>query len=243
MAYITVSDVRAAGLTQAKVADADVTSAIALWQEFLDRACRQWFEPRTLAIKFDGTDSDTLHFGVPIISVTSLKVNDSPTALPVGSYRVYSSAGYPDDRRNPRIKLVSEGGHDIYSAPMQFGRFKFQKGRQNQEIVGSFGFVEADGTTPLMIKRALLKLVLEKLQTPVYVDPTCAASGISSLPPMLAGALKEEWTDGHRLVYAVSDPAPRKPGLTGVTQDQEIHDIIRLYRAPIGIATPANPSY
>ena len=241
MAYIAVSDIRDAGLGETKASDTAITAAITLWQQFLDRATRQWFEPKTLTLKFDGTDSDTIHLGVPIISVTSLKVNGSTAALDASQYKVYSAAGYPDDRRNPRIKLIGEGeGLDIYSAPMHFGKFKFRKGRQNQEIVGSFGFVESDGSTPLLIKRALTKLVLEKLQTPLYQDPDCAAP---SLPPILAGALKEEWTDGHRMVYAVTDPVARKPGLTGITQDQEIHDIIRVYRAPLGLATPANPSY
>lgn len=240
MAYITVDDIRAAGLSATKADDAAVTAAIAMWQQFLERATRQWFEPRTLTIKFDGTDSDTIHFGVPIITITSLKVNNSGAALDPSQYKVYSAAGYPDDRRNPRIKLIGDGdGADIFTAPMQFGKFKFRKGRQNQEIIGSFGFVEADGSTPLLIKRALSKLVIEKLQLPLYQDPDCA----TALPPMLAGALKEEWTDGHRMVYATATPEARKPGLNGITADQEIQDIIRMYRAPIGIATPANPSY
>lgn len=240
--YIGVDAIRAQGLTSSMASDSSVLAAIATWQAFLERACRQWFAPKTMIIKFDGTDSDAIHFGVPIISIDYLKINSSTTELDPGLYKVYNSIAYPDDRRNPRIKLVSEDEMDIYTAPMIFGRHRFRKGRQNQEVKGTFGYVETDGSTPRLIKHALTKLVIEKLAKPILTPP--GAEPVP-LPPLLSGIIKREVTDGHSLEYAVAggELSTRKPGLSGITMDQEILDIIRLYKAPIGIATPAHPSY
>lgn len=239
--YITVQDIRDEGLSSSVASDAKVLSYIGIWQQAIERACRQWFEERTLTFKVDGTDSDTLHFGVPIISVDSLKINDSTTALDTSLYRVYNGRAYPDDRRNPRIKLVNETSLDIYTAPIHGRSLKFRKGRNNQEVSGKFGFIEADGSTPALIKRALTKLVIEKLAKPIY-----AAGGSSPTPPPpIVGNLLEEWTDGHKRKYGAAggEKSPRRPGLSGITDDPEILDILVLYKAPIGMATPPHPSF
>lgn len=240
--YITVQDVRDEGVTAAIADDDKVLAYISCWQEMIDRACRQWFLPRTLTLNFDGNDSNTLFFGVPIISIEYIKLNDSTAELDPLYYRVYSGRSYPDDRRNPRIRLKERSDfRDIYDAPTYYNR-KFYKGAQNQEVKGVFGFVEDDGTTPCMIKRALTKLVIEKLTNPIFHDPTAGAA-----PPVspTLGPLLEEWTDGHKLKYgyAGGETAARKPGMSGITQDPEILDIIRMYRAPLGLATPAHWSW
>lgn len=242
--YITVQDIRDSGLTDTAIyPDSLVTASIELWQALLERACRQWFVPKTMIITVDGTDSDTLHFGVPIIQIDYLKINNSTTELDNSYYRVYNSLRYPDDRRNPRIKLIrSDSYRDIYTAPLQNGELRFHKGRKNQEIKGLFGFVEEDMSVPLLIQRALTKLVIEKLTKPPYVaDPGSAPIP----PPPIIGTLLEEWTDGHRKKYshAGAEVSKRSPYLIGITEDQEIIEIIKMYRAPIGVATPAHTSY
>jgi len=236
--YISIQDVRDEGLTQAQYSDAKVLSYIETWQAFLDRACRQWFIPKTLVLKVDGTDSDSIHLGVPIISIDYIKINDSTTNLSTDLYRVYSEIVYPDNRRNPRIKLVRNNDNlSIYESPIGYGELKFRKGRKNQEIKGNFGFVEADGSVPKLIKRALLKLVIEKLTKPVYGP---LPSGVT--PPSSISAILEETTDGHKIKYDSASVAT-KSGISGMTSDQEILDIIKLYRAPLGVATPANWSF
>lgn len=244
MGYITISDVRNAGLLEADYSDPTVQAAIDTWQSFLDRACRQWFEPKELTLTVDGTDSDAIHTGVPIIDIEYLRINDSATALDAALYKVYSSRSWPDDRRNPRIKLIDSRmnsvPNNIYIDPMGYGQLKFRKGRQNQVIKGTFGFVELDDSPPPMIKHALLKLVIEKLVTPLYI-PADGTLPAGAIPPLI-GTLLEEETDGHRVKYAPAggELATRAPGLSGITSDQEILNIITLYKAPIGIATPAN---
>lgn len=243
--YCSVQDIRDEGITAAMADDARVLAYIATWQELLDRACRQWFLPKTLTLVVDGNDADTLFFGVPIIDVDYVKLNDSTVELETTYYRVYNSRVYPDDRRNPKISLIGPSGYrDIYTAPVTYGRLKFRKGRQNQEIKGTFGFTEPDDSVPEMIRRALIKLVIEKLSKPAFTDPA-AGSTVPSAPPIL-GPLLMERTDDHTRRYgagAGADVKNRRPGISGVIEDPEVRDIVKLYRAPLGLASPSHWSY
>lgn len=240
--YISVADVRAAGLTVDPPDDATIFASILLWQQVLERVTRQWFRPISIELYLDGTDSDTLHLPVPIISVAELRLNDDDTALEARRYRVYSGALLPDDRKNPRIKLVDNFGYerDIYTASDRTRRSRFHMGRQNQYIRGVFGYVEADGSTPALIKRATLKLVLKDVQTPL-------AGSLSGLtpPPITSSIVREEVTDGHSIKYQLAggDLKPRAVGLSGLINDPEVQMIVKLYKAPIGMATPPNPTW
>lgn len=244
--YITVQDIRDEGVTTAVASDGRVQTSILTWQEFLDRACRQWFQPRTMTLKVDGNDSDTLFLGVPVISVEYIKLNNATDKLDPTRYRVYNNrSGFPDDRKNPRITLQQTDAVDsIFQGPVLLGyRAKFRRGRQNQEIKGVFGYTEADGTVPLLIKRALTLLVVEKLTKPIYV--AAGSSAPTPPPPIVSSLVLEEETDGHRVKYGApgGGPVPRKNGLSGITDNPEILDIIKLFRAPIGAATPAHWGY
>lgn len=244
MPYATISDVRGAGLTdEVMFPDDAITASLLLWTSFIDRATRQFFEPREATVDLDGTDSDTLHFNIPIIEVEALYYN-SAFSVPLDpiSYRAYTRREEPcDDRKNPRIKLIGpDSDPDIFNRPLASGSLRFRKGRQNQRVVGTFGYTEADGSTPPLITRALVKLVVEKLTNPIYADPT------NPIPPVTpTGALIEEETDDHRKKWAQAGGATRAraPGLTGVTNDREILDILLMYKGPMVIATPANWTY
>lgn len=236
--YCTLDDIRALGITELMADDDTVLATIDLAQQIIDRLTRQWFTPKTLQFKFDGTDSDAIHLAVPIIELEWLKINDSPNNLEPGYYRVYNQRTYPDDRRNPRIKLIGfRRDADIFTAPMMSSQFKFRKGRQNNEMRGTFGFVEANGQTPMLIKESCKRVVVERLSNPAY--------GTSLIPPPAPppGVVAEEETDGHRLRYAVANLATRKSGVNGVVGDYFVQDALRLYRGPIGIATPAHWTY
>jgi hypothetical protein len=233
--YIEVADVRAEGLLVADYSDAKVLSYIETWQAFLDRACRQWFISKQMILTVDGNESDTLSFGVPIIDIEYIKINGLTDELDSNLYRVYNGVDYPDDRRNPKICLIGPDAYEsIFVDPVVQGRLRFKKGRQNQEIKGTFGFVEEDGSVPKLIQRALLKLVIEKLTDSLYGADDGQAS------PVL-GTLLEEWTDGHKKKWGTpgGNISDRRAGLTGITNDQEILDIIKLYRAPLGVAAPS----
>jgi len=141
--YLTVQDIRDAGIAASVASNAAVLAAIKTWQSFVEAACQQWFEARSITMKLDGNDSDMLFFAVPIVSVEYLKANGSEDELSTDLYEIYNSRTYPDDRRNPRIKLIrSEAYRDIFVEPLTLGRLKFRKGRRNQEVKGEFGFIE-----------------------------------------------------------------------------------------------------
>jgi len=234
--YITIYDVRNAGLTDViKYPDSLILSTIEIWQTFLDRACRQWFRPVAITMKLDGTDSVILPLGVPIISIDHVKLNDSSNELSTDYYKVYNSISYPDDRKNPRIKLINTYTSDIFAQCQ--GQLIFRQGTKNQEVKGTFGYLDEAGNTPKLIQRALLKLVIEKLTNPVYGDSD------SSLPP-LVGALLEEWTDGHKVKYAQigGETKSKQSGLSGITNDAEVLGIIKLFKGPLAMAYPINSS-
>jgi len=241
--YCSVQDIRDEGLTDTTLyPDAKVLGYIETWQEWIERVCRQWFVPKTKVFNVDGNGADTLFFCVPIISIDYVKINDSNVNLDAELYRVYSSREFPDDRRNPRIALRNTltDPRDIYM-PL-FGPQRFNVGKQNQEIKGTFGFVTPDGGTPALIKRALIKMVVEKLTKPIYVNPS-ASTGPA--PPPILGPILEEVTDDHKIKYGSpgGPSSPRKPGLTGFTNDWEILETLRLFKGPIGIGAPAHWSY
>jgi len=237
--YCSVQDIRDEGITSAMADDAKVLAYIEAWQAFIERACRQWFNARQVVFSVDGNDSDTLFFSVPIIQIDYLKINGNTVELDEDLFKVYSGRDFPDSRGNPHISLVGPDYYrDIYTAPLIDGRMKFRKGRQNQEIKGIFGYTEADGSTPKLIKRALMLLVVEKLTNPMYPDP---ASPITPSPSG-AGSVLEEWTDGHKIKYGTrgGEVSERKPGLSGITTNVEILDILKLYKGPIGIGAPSH---
>lgn len=243
--YCTLQCIRDLGITATMAPDDQVIAMLEVTQELIDRACRQWFVPKTLILAVDGNDSDALHFGIPIIEIDYLRLNGDSADLDPSYYRVYNSRSYPDDRRNPRIKLIGPSDYrDIYTAPLIQGRLRFRKGRQNQEVKGTFGFVEADGSTPKAIRRAHCKLTVEKLRNPIFYDPGAGPPPIPPAPPIV-GPLMEEVTDDHKQKFSVAggEVSERRPGLTGITEDPEILAILNLYRAPIGLATPAHWSY
>lgn len=241
--YISVADVRAAGITSDPPDDATIFASILMWQQVLERVTRQWFRPITVELYLDGTDSDTLHLPVPIISLEYLYINEDPTVLEAARYKVYNGRLLPDDRKNPRIKLVDSYGYerDIYTAPDRTRRSRFHKGRQNQRLKGVFGYVEADGSTPLLIKRAMLKLVIGDLSNPLVPG---AGAGLTP-PPITMGIVREEVTDGHSIKFDVAggELKPRAAGLSGLINDPEVQQIVKLYKAPIGMATPPNPTW
>lgn len=231
--YVTVQDFRDLGVPNPPD-DAAIDAAIALAQELLERATRQFFGPVTLEFSFDGEEADTIHFAVPIISVEWLRINGSTTNLDPSLYMVYNGRTPPNDhRKNPRVALVRGPARDIFTAPLSLGQLKFHKGRQNHRIRGVFGYTETGDLTPQPIINATIRMVIQLLGNPPY-----GAAPIAP-PTTIAGVVIEEWTDGHK--YKIANTTKETaPFLDGLTQDPFVRDVIKMYRGPIGVATPAH---
>lgn len=245
--YITLDYLRTVHNVPDPPTDEQINEAIILWQSVIERITGQWFLPREHEFLLDGTDSDALHLNVPIIEIEEVEINmgrdgaGTGTVLAEEEYRVYNRVSTVDDRMNPRIKLIDElaSQRDIYTASNWHSRRKFLWGRQNQRVKGTFGYVDsATGGCPPAIKRALLLILLEKLANPPTGSNTLA-------PPIVQGILTEEWTDGHK--YRMQIPGggvkDRVPGLSGLFNNPEIEQILRMYKAPLPIATVNHASY
>lgn len=223
--YITLAQVRAEGITTAEASDAKVNASIALWSAFVDRRTRQWFNRRDITMRIEGRNSNLLMLGVPIIAVDSLRLNhflpeEPGEVLESTRYIVYAGRSYPDDRRNPMVKIFANEG-SIYGS---FGR-TFRRGLFT-DIVGKFGFVEPDGTTPVEIQRAMLMLVVNDIKNPI-------SSVISSGGAV--GPKTSETTDLHSISFA--EPVEQQLKLSGksVSGIEEVDRILAHYRSPISI--------
>ena len=157
MSYTTIALLRAEGVTVAEASDAVLADRILQSDAYIERITEQFFDRRLLTFKLDGSDGKIQHLPVPVCAgedqVTSVTIDDGDALDETDTFVVYNRQ-WPDDRRNPRLKLVGE-----YPAGSVWTR-----GLQNIEIVGYFGYVDYDGdetwTTPAPISRVAMRLVM-----------------------------------------------------------------------------------
>ena len=234
MGYTTIQKVRDQGLkNEDRYPDAGIQALIDLYSKFIEDRCRQWFEPRTITALLDGNDGTVIFLPVPVISISALYMNDDFTnAVATTDYRVYSGRSFPDDRKNPKIALVGEQRFsNPYASPVLHDRGRrFLKGLQNQKLIGVFGYTEADGTTPLMIERAVTKLVMRNRDVLRPSNPKISDPGPRGF----------EMTDGHSVQFVNPSTLGIKPGSYGITQDIEVEQIIAMFKSPIGLAAPGS---
>jgi hypothetical protein len=218
---VSLQDIRNEGIDDTELADDRALILSYGWQSWIEHMTGRWFTPKSLTMNLDGDGSRVMHLDVPIISLDELYINDDfDNTLSTDDYVVYNRS-YPDDRRNPRIKLKKSSG-SIYESSTER---KFLAGDQNQRIVGSFGYVEEDGSAPFLIQRAIMTLII--VTTELKSD--------SEIDQLAVGRRVEEVTDRHRVRFAdlYDEIIAWKP--TGIT---EVDEAIRLYRKPayIGMA-------
>lgn len=172
MAYATIADMRAEGVTDPPYDDPRVQATLDLATLLIDKLTGWWFEPRSLELYVDGRGHDVLFLGVPIIDVTKIEIGDGTTwtEIDLDDIEVYnrhiSGQLHPvDDRYNPQI--VREQSFLTPELPEQEIVSYWPKGTQNVRVTGSFGFTDPDGTatgkTPDLIKWACLRLAIKEL--------------------------------------------------------------------------------
>lgn len=238
--YLTPNQVRAEGIATAELDDVRLVALILRIQQHIERETRQPFRPVAITdLGLDGSGSALLPLSVPIIGVDSLRINHSTQDLDPSAYRVYFAPSLGDDpgwqpkdyRRNPKIVLAAEftpspfntGG--VFGSNLNAGRF--QPGAKPTTLAGVFGFVEPDGTTPLLIRQAALMLALAN--TPLLE----AGAGGGGGP---GGPVVRERTDRHEVEYA--KPPASATLSSSFNTSPEVEDILRRYKGPIGMASP-----
>jgi hypothetical protein len=240
-AYIDPKDLTDEGACPADLSNDRMISLIKRCQQYIERETRQLFRPFHTTLTIDGNQSDTLFFGMPIIGIESIKINGSTDALDQDTYKVYNSpvtetsamGWLPEDRRhNPMIRMADSGHGE---SPIYWGQGggqffmpgKFAAGHQNQVVKGVFGYLEPDGSTPELIKYAMLRLVYAN-------TPRLEVGANMSTSPM--GPIQHETTDRHSITYGYN---PKVVSSSALSTSAEVQEILRKYRAPIGIAAPS----
>jgi hypothetical protein len=221
--YVELADIRAEGIDVATLSDARATFLSEGWQAFIEARTGNWFESRTKTMLFDGDGSRLIHFPVPIISVTSLYVNDEFTTALDATYYVVYNRYFPDDRKNPRIKL-KKSTDDFFSVSAGV----FEVGDQNQKVIGDFGYVEEGGSTPFMIERAIMTLIGMSME---YLSD-------GDLDILRGGRVTEEVTDRHRVRFANLYKELGQWNSTGIA---DVDAAIQMYRRPAFIRSPRSP--
>ena len=213
----------AAQLLKGVPADSALDSYILQAMAFIDRHTRQWFNARSGTVKHPGNNTQLLQLNVPIISISQILLNGNQPPLDLNSANIFNGRFTPDDRRNPRI-ILRRANVDIYALEPRF----FLKDRIS-EITGVFGYLEPDGSTPLLIQRATLKLAI------IRMLKSAGASAAESATSGDRGPVQSEKTDIHEISYY--DPRSGSGGGlnegTGLSGDDEVDDIIASYRSPM----------
>lgn len=208
---------------------ADLEAYIKQAMAFIDRHTRQWFNARTFddtkPVLMEGNNSTVLFFPVPILEIHSIRKEVGSEVLDSNFYQVFNGRDFPDDRRNPMIKLRQEDDDVLFVSSG-----KWMRGVR-AVITGIFGFLEADGSTPLLIQRATLKLAL------IYASKSLGEIAAAAAESGDLGPIKREKTDLHEIEYfdartGGKDSINDGSGLSG---DDEIDDVIAAYKGPIVI--------
>lgn len=224
--YVDNAEVRTEGVP-ASVSNARIDSRILKWESIVEQITNNVF--RVLSpgeLRFDGNDSDILHFSLPLITVSQLRINDEDIALPTDEFVAFTGDTRPqDDRKNPKIKL-----RPLRSSIFRRHSSLFIKGL-DQFVTSTWGYVENGTGTPQPIKDAIIRLVTLDL------DGYFSKVGGSAGGPV--SAKKREKTDGHEIEYfEIEDPRVMWNSIP-----PDVADILAMFRAPWAINVPSPPRH
>ena len=196
MSYCTIKELRAEGLDEEKYSDEALTNLIKLSCDFIDRITGQFFEPREMLIRLDGRGGNNLVLPYFLIDVDYIEINHEL----IDDYVIYNRM---EDRSYPKI----------------YRNAKWPKGILNIEVQGTWGYVEADKSTPEAIKRIAKKLVMYNF--PALNDFEAQEE------KNIKGLLISEITDGHS--YELAEDAVTNLYATSITGDTEIDSVLKHY--------------
>lgn len=224
--YVLVSEVRAEGLSDTPPSNTQIGNRIKKWEAIVEQWTGQIFRIITPGeLIFDGNNGHILHFNLPLVVLTSLKLNDSTTALAATQFRAFVGRQKPqDDRKNPKIVLTPNRG-SIFTGSEEI----FVKGAE-QAITATWGYVEPDNSTPQPIKDAIIQLVIRDFAG--YFDQIFG--GMTAGPGV---PTQREKTDDHEIEYADMSMNVQADRL-GSLIPRDIRAMLALYRRPLAIGAP-----
>ncbi|MCK5019294.1 MAG: hypothetical protein KAS32_19700 [Candidatus Peribacteraceae bacterium] len=192
--------------------------------ELIESITRNFFRKIISTFTFDGSNSHILFLPNPIITVTSLKINNSTVALDTDYYRVWNGRARPtDDRKNPKIELRNVAAtSSIYT--LGISDQVFYKG-MDQVIAGTFGYLESDDSVPRVVNESAIALVMTMAET-LYPQ-------FYGRMGQVVGPIVRERTDDHELEWRTS-----VRDIPNYIVPKYIEDRLMLVRAPLAAAVP-----
>jgi hypothetical protein len=230
--YCTLQDIRDEGFEDPPYTDSRITTQITLASAAIEAATGQWFEARNMTLSLDGDGTRRLEFEIPIISVTTVTLDDEELELDdlvIYNRHITSGLKRPDDRRNPKIEwnLNQAGlpGQRVVPVPHAF----FTLGQQNVVVEGVFGFTEYDGTstgrTPTMLRHLCKLVTIRELE--YLSDPEARNEWRNS------GRVSKHKTRDQEISMTAQAQSPVSILANGLlTGDPEIDGLIKYFRAP-----------
>lgn len=234
--YCNVSDLRDEGVPTSVADDARLVEIIGRASRMVDMYTGRYFEPRTRTITLDGRNAATMFLGPPIISITSVTVDD--LVLGTDEYVVYNrhlsdQLLNPDDRENPRVEMQQpREGTILYRQTA--GHRVFPRGERNVVISGVFGYTDYDGSpngsTPELICHVTKLIVMRELWR--MFDEADSRDD----------AARRRWitklkTRDQEIGYANPGAGFGRQGVGPFTGDPEIDNILLQFRRPILIGS------
>lgn len=209
--YATLLEARAEGISDEQANDDRLTALLERASEQIDFATGWWFEPRALDFRLDGNGSRHLHLPAPAIELTRVVLDGLELDLVDDVVNVGAPSGLPAHRFNPKLMRAAEQ--------------RWPRRGQNVRLVGRFGFVEGDESTPRPIRDVCIRLAVRELAR--FADT--AAQEERRKRAMLT----KEQTDGHSYELGQGDIGKRVAWrLGGLTGDPDIDIVLARFRRP-----------
>jgi hypothetical protein len=202
----------------AEWAGTDEDVLIAAYRDSVDRLHRvtgRFFQLWTGEIRLDGNDLDRLDLPWPVVGTDAGgdSISSASVFSPTGTETELDLADLAWDDR------AFEGPTDPRRAPAIGWRDlarRWPAGRQNVAIVGSWGYLEADGATPRLVVQTIVDLVAWELRVGLDRDE------------LRRGLVIQETTGGRSYTLGASSSS-------GMTGDRRIDQSLAALRAPARI--------
>lgn len=205
--------------------DSTLDDALERAVRFFEAATGRFFVKLTGTVKLHGNGEPRLDLPHPVISsdqggtgISSITFDTDDTAQDADLFTVNEGAdhGPADPRRYPFVEFTPASSTTSVS-PEGYGSGLFPYGVQNIALVGTWGYVEADGSTPVLVRKAVAALTIREL---------AALDDCDDQEDLRRGALTSRSTAGR------SSSLHENAVGRGVTTNREIDLAIRRYRRP-----------
>lgn len=208
---------------------ADATLDLA-WERavrFFEEATGWFFVKVDGELDLNGNGEVRLNLPYPVVSsgqggdgIESITLFDEDDAVDDALYEVNQGAqpGVADPRLNAYVEYVANSSVATASrSPEAELHAVWPYGVQNIHLDGSWGYLEPDGSTPVLVKKAIAKLVIRELADLDDCDDQ---------EDLRRGGIVSESVTGRSHTFHANAVGH------GVTGDPEIDRIIRRYRRP-----------